>query len=331
MRRLFLLIFCSILVLQVANAQEDANVVLALRDISTNDVITNVVAEVRIDERSMAVTQYVDEENPLGLVLADGDYSVTILADRPFTDGKDYFKMESVTVSNTLAKSIYLYPVGSLRGIVKDAFDNVVGEADLRFECANDIGAEFPSSTSNFGSFMVDSMPVGSCKIFANLGEAVGFTEVDVEQGNIAEVEIMLDKTIIFEGSGIRASEVLAFLLIVAIVAYVGYKLLKQKPAKAKKIVHRQARKTEKKEAKEKGSRARDLLKTLNSREKKIVEHLMQQKGEVLQSNVRHNTGVPRTSLSRILKSLEAKNILQVKSVGKVVKIGLSDWFLEKE
>jgi uncharacterized membrane protein len=328
LKKLFFALFLLILIVQTVYAQESS---VILRDINTNKEITNAVAEV--DIASMSLTQYVDEENLLSIDVEDGKYSIVVKVDRPFTGGKDYFRKQSITIGEASTSSIYLYPVGSLRGIVKDAFDNVVGEAELRFECMNDIGSEYPAETSMFGSFEVNYMPVGSCKIFANFGEAVGFIEVEVGQGQIVTADIMLDKTIIFAaGSARRAVEIIALLFVIAVIVYAAVKYGK-KPKKEKMVKEHTGKKvrSEKSEKKEHGTRAEDVLKTLHGREKAVVEYLMQQSEAVLQSNVRHNTGVPRTSLSRILKSLEAKNILKVKSVGKVVKLKLTDWFLERE
>jgi uncharacterized membrane protein len=70
---------------------------------------------------------------------------------------------------------------------------------------------------------------------------------------------------------------------------------------------------------------------TLNAKEKEIVSFLELNKGKALQSQIRHHTGIPRTSLARIIKGLEDKNILQVRKEGKAVKIKLTDWFLGKE
>ena len=61
------------------------------------------------------------------------------------------------------------------------------------------------------------------------------------------------------------------------------------------------------------------------------MNYLQLNKGEVNQAIIRHNTGIPRTSLSRIMSSLENKNIIKVRKEGKAVKVSLTDWFLEKD
>jgi uncharacterized membrane protein len=69
----------------------------------------------------------------------------------------------------------------------------------------------------------------------------------------------------------------------------------------------------------------------LNEKEKKIVNYLLENDNKGVQSCIRHETGIPRTSLSRCLKSLEIKKIIEVEKIGKAVKIKLTDWFLGKD
>ena len=77
--------------------------------------------------------------------------------------------------------------------------------------------------------------------------------------------------------------------------------------------------------------RAKDVIETLNEKEKKIVNYLLEHEHKGVQSSIRHETGIPRTSLARCLKSLEIKKIIEVEKHGKAVKIKLTDWFLGKD
>ena len=77
--------------------------------------------------------------------------------------------------------------------------------------------------------------------------------------------------------------------------------------------------------------RAKDVIETLNEKEKKIVNYLLEHENKGVQSSIRHETGIPRTSLARCLKSLQIKKIIEVEKFGKAIKIKLTDWFLEKE
>ncbi|MBN2111618.1 hypothetical protein JW707_00815 [Candidatus Woesearchaeota archaeon] len=301
---------------------EEGNVALFLKNINTNEVIDNVV--VYVESGKETLSQHVGLNESLNLEMDEGIHTITLKIDTPSTSGKDFFKKQSIDVEGALKDEVFLFPVGSLRGMVKDVFDNVVGSADLRFECTNEIGADMPEKTNKYGSFSVDYMPSGSCKIFANYGDAVGFTEVNVVQGNITDIEILLDRTILKISKsdyGIQGAVVLLFLIVVILLAVRYRKKKKPKKEIHKIIVHKHETKHD---------RAKDILSTLNRKEKGIVEYLMG-KGEVNQSKIRHNTGIPRTSLSRILVSLEHKKVIHIKKVGKLVKVKLTDWFLGKD
>ena len=331
---ILLFVFCLFVLVLAANAA-DKNAVLSLKNINTDEAIDNVV--VYVDIGRISLTEHVGSGEPLGLSLRDGDYLITLSIDEPSTEAKDYFKKQEIIVDGILEEDVYLFPVGSLRGIVKDTFDNVVGDAELRFECTNEIGAELPEKANKFGSFTVDYMPTGSCKIFASIGGAVGFKDVNIEHGNMTDVEISLDQTILLIEEGDYGIEGLVLLLFIVIIALVAYKykdkLFKKHKKEAHKEVHHAVHPAAEhpKEEKPKPSRAEDILSTLNKKEKDVVEFLLSKKEETTQAAVRHNTGIPRTSLSRILASLEQKKIIHVKKVGKAVKINLTGWFLEEE
>ena len=329
MKRILFFAFFFLALASIAIAQ-DGNVALTLRNVNTNEIIDGVVVYLDLEEDRLI--KYVETGHALEMALDDGTYNLVLKIDDPSTLGKDYFKKQAIAVSNGLVDDIYLFPVSSIRGVVKDVFDNVVGNADLKFECTDDIETEFPYRTNEFGSFTVDYMPSCSCKVSANFGEAVGFIEVNVPQGNITDVEVLLDKTIL-SMPDYRVQGAVVLLVIIVIVLLI-FKYRRRIIKEIKPAAHKEAKHVERKEHPihhaPRHSRAEDIKSTLNKKEKDVVDFLSG-KGEVSQASIRHNLGVPRTSLSRILSSLEQKKIIHIKKVGKAVKIKLTDWFLGKE
>jgi len=329
MKRILFFAFFFLALASIAIAQ-DGNVALTLRNVNTNEIIDGVVVYLDLEEDRLI--KYVETGHALEMALDDGTYNLVLKIDDPSTLGKDYFKKQAIAVSNGLVDDIYLFPVSSIRGVVKDVFDNVVGNADLKFECTDDIETEFPYRTNEFGSFTVDYMPSCSCKVSANFGEAVGFIEVNVPQGNITDVEVLLDKTIL-SMPDYRVQGAVVLLVIIVIVLLI-FKYRRRIIKEIKPAAHKEAKHVERKEHlihhAPRHSRAEDIKSTLNKKEKDVVDFLSG-KGEVSQASIRHNLGVPRTSLSRILSSLEQKKIIHIKKVGKAVKIKLTDWFLGKE
>ena len=82
--------------------------------------------------------------------------------------------------------------------------------------------------------------------------------------------------------------------------------------------------------------RAKDIIQTLNEKEKKVVKYLLEheykgKKHQGIQSNIRRETGSPRTSLARAIESLKIKKIIEVEKIGKAIKLKLTDWFLGKD
>jgi len=323
-KTLFCLIFSFIILSTIVFAQ--GNVILTLKNINTNEIIDETVIYLDIDEEELI--KYVESGESLEMSLDDGVYNLVLQVDDPSTPGKDFFKKQSITVVNGgLVEDVYLFPVCSVRGIVKDVFDNVVSNAELSFECTDDSGVDFPLRANKYGSFTVDYMPSCSCKISANLGDAVGFREITFSHGNITDVEILLDKTILTIPNYTREGFIV--LLVIIVLVLIGFRYRK-KIFGIKQTQHHVKHEENKEQTTKDNSRADDIKATLNKKEKDIVEFLSG-KGEVGQASIRHNLGIPRTSLSRVLASLEHKKIIHVKKVGKVVKIKLTDWFLGKE
>jgi uncharacterized membrane protein len=49
------------------------------------------------------------------------------------------------------------------------------------------------------------------------------------------------------------------------------------------------------------------------------------------QADIRYETGIPKSSLTGILLSLERRKLITKKEKGRTNAIGLSDWFLSKK
>jgi regulatory protein YycI of two-component signal transduction system YycFG len=320
---LILLILQIVLLSSSVSAQNNrTNVLLTLKDFNTNEDINNVAVYINLDEED--VDQYVSDI--LKLKLDDGRYKAVIRVDDLSTPGNDYFKKTELAVENNLIQAVFLYPVGTVKGIVKDKLDNIVGNAELKFECSPNPEIDFPSKTDKFGGFYANFVPVGRCRIFAGYKDAIGFEEINVSRGSLEDIEINLDKSILVAKRNIFIDIFAVLAIVLAIIFLAVY--LKKKPARI----------SEKKEVKKEGisKRSRDIMQTLNEKEKKIINYLIEHeyKGKKhvgIQSVIRRETGIPRTSLARIIKSLQIKKIIEVEKIGKAIKIKLTDWFIGKE
>ena len=308
-KKLIVFLIGLLLAVCAVNAEDT---MLTLKDINTNQILTDSVAYIELNEN--IITEIINENGTIELGLGNKSYELIFMIDKVDTEGKDYYKKQSVKDST----EILLYPTGSIRGIVKDKLDNVVANANLKFECSS-AGFRFPERTDQFGSFYAEYAPIGECRIYANYGKGVGFEEIKVEHGKMHDIELMLDQTIM--QYDIKTSWLWPLLDVIFIALIAGYLILRKKK-KVSKVP----------EAEKKKSRAEDIKETLSKKEKDVVDYLMEQdKKSALQSNIRHSTSIARTSLARILEGLERKKIIHIKKEGKIVKISLTKWFMGKE
>ncbi len=266
--KIAILIFAFVIllstILHAQSSDKSYNILLVLKDINTNENIGGGTLYLISDQ--LKINQYIEDDEIFKYNLADGVYSSIIKFDDPSTAGNDYFSAETLTVDGTLISDTYLFPVATIRGIVKDKLDNVVGNANLNFQCSGNINLDFPKSTDKFGTFSLDHLPVGSCRILAAHAGAVGLEEVEVKQGDLIDIEIKLNKTILAPKP--RNDYLLIGILVIIIIGIVAYLVYSKKPG-AKEGV----KKVEKEEVKR--ERTKDIIQTLNNKEKEVVAFLI--------------------------------------------------------
>ncbi|MBW3011496.1 hypothetical protein KY326_04730, partial [Candidatus Woesearchaeota archaeon] len=184
-----------------------------------------------------------------------------------------------------------------------------------------------PVKTDHFGSFNRNVIGTGHCKIYANYKDAVGFVSLNLDKGELKDVEIKLDKTILHDIPERSSFIFYAVLIIVAfglVFFFMNFRMRKPK----KKEVKPEAK--EVKEEKRTNKRSDDIMQTLNKSEKEVVEFLMSNQDKSYQAKIRHSLSIPRTTLARLLDSLQRKKIISIQKEGKAVRIKLTDWFLGK-
>ncbi|MBI4020037.1 MAG: hypothetical protein HY367_01785 [Candidatus Aenigmarchaeota archaeon] len=74
-----------------------------------------------------------------------------------------------------------------------------------------------------------------------------------------------------------------------------------------------------------------DILKTLSENERKVVETLLGDGGQLTQKKVFMKTGIPKSTLSRTIKSLQMKDLIEIYDVGLTNSLKLKKWFMEKQ
>ncbi|MBS3136648.1 hypothetical protein J4401_06880 [Candidatus Woesearchaeota archaeon] len=284
-----------------------------LRDISTNEPIDNVA--VYLTEGNIAHHYYVTTGGQLdtGEMVLPAKFEIR--ADKYGTKGNDYYIKDSLPSYGL----IYLTPVGSVKGVVKDSLENVVPYAKLKFNCGN---FDFPPTTDEFGSFFIDYAPAGYCNVDAQYLDSTGSSQIVIEKGMLVDAEIILDKSIVKKKNSFDLFPVAAFSLIVVflILAILIARKMKKKPAEKEAFKEKQVVDMPKK-----------IMETLDKKEREVVQLIIDNNNCMMQASIRHTLSIPRTTLSRIIESLQRKKIVNVEKVGKSVKIRLTDFFLGKE
>tara|TARA_Y100000310_G_C20679123_1_gene814846 strand:+ start:130 stop:1119 length:990 start_codon:yes stop_codon:yes gene_type:complete len=323
---LFLLVF--IISANFVLAEDTPTVFLTLVDAVSKEIIGNVYVQLKVDNK--ITNYYLQKDENLKLNLKKGEYDITFLINDPKTSGNDYYGRTIISVEEKVIKTIFLYPVGSLGGFVKDKLDNVISYADLKFECNNVFKVDYPKQTDNFGSFSLEYIPIGKCKILGNFNQALGSKELEIKKGSKNNVDINLNQIII---SG-KNQLIYIYYLIFSVLFLIFFLVLFKSRKKIKYLLKKE--KKEEKEIKELkkelelGQRGKDIYQTLRGNEKKIVEFLLNQKEPIYLSKIHYKTGISKGSLFRNLESLEKKNIVETIREGKVRKTKLSAWFLGK-
>ncbi|MCX8206540.1 MAG: helix-turn-helix domain-containing protein [Methanothrix sp.] len=73
------------------------------------------------------------------------------------------------------------------------------------------------------------------------------------------------------------------------------------------------------------------VIETLTAREKAVMEALLKRSGRMTQADLRYETGIPKSSLSGILNSLERRKLIKKREWGRTNVIEITDWFVSRK
>lgn len=298
---------------------------LGIVDLSTGEKLTNAHIRLTLDNGADTIDtlRFVGTDGLLKLQLQPGVWSIILRLDLTLTEGQDYYSRFDADLRADRNATAFMQPVGSLRGEVYDSGDNLLPGATVKFDCSNDYGETSPLTTDEFGSFKADSLPAGSCKVSALLAGKAGSQTVQITQGGIANVKIVLGQSVASEGLDYIWFLLLAVVAIAAVVHFIlmprrhSIQLLPKLPEGASPI--------------KPDSHMIDILSALDATERKIVESVMASGGKSEQNKMGRELGLPKSSLSRAVSGLEARDILKTEKLGRTRRLQLSDWFLNRK
>ena len=249
-----------------------------------------------------------------------------------FTATLDSLETVAIDYSGTMIidkeKTEFLvYPTGYLKGKVMDLAGNLIPNAELNFNCYSEFSSNYPPKADYVGFFTIKNMPIGSCSIIASKNDIVGNAEFEVKKGEVVSVEVILGESVAKKSNFVLW--VVVILILITFILLIILFILKKRSKKPQKEEKKEPKTEEVKEKHSKQTLA--LMKTLSEKEKKVVNFLIEHKNMASQAKIRHNTKIPRTSLTRVLQSLEKKKIAEIEKEGKMVSVKLTRFFLGKE
>ncbi len=291
---------------------------LNIKDISTYEPITNAHIRLYLDDGSQQVgtLRFVGEDGRMVLQLPPATWDITLKLDLTDTPGKDFYSQFEVMLNSDENLTAFMQPVGSLTGDVVDQDNNLIPSAQIKLECSGDYGETGPLSSDEFGSFSADWLPVGSCKVSALSGRA-GSSTVEITRGGVASVRITLQQGVANAAQDYAWMIALAVAVLVPLAAFAMMKKGSGQP-----------REDEGPEEIEPDSRMGDILHALDENERRILELLMTKGGESQQNIIGRELDFPKSSLSRAVRGLKARNLVETERLGRVKRVELSDWFL---
>lgn len=246
----------------------------------------------------------------------EGINELYITVDDSKTPGPDFYGKASFITNDLTSVMTPLFSIASTTIKVTDKKNIPLPNIPVRVDCSKDYATQGYFVTDEFGIVKIEQLPADNCTFRAAHEEHITSLELVVERGSNDEIILKLDFKSQKNYFGTTA--------IIIIIILLALLLWKQKP---KYVDEDEAEEQED----EPSSRKEDIISALNQREQEVVRFILKQnKDYVSQANVVHGTGIAKTSLVRILSSLEQKKIIQIESVGKLKKISLTEEFGSK-
>jgi len=324
--------------------QGDYIIRIYAQDLTTSEYLPN--ASVQVYTRATnsqdytlvsARTRY---DGMLITYLDKGSWRILADMDDPSTPGKDLVALNEINVTGDSNLTMAFQEAGSLSGDVRDEQNTTIDSADIHIDCVN--SAYSPDELNDNpkvsnGAFFVKYVPTGACRVTFT-AEGVSKTyDINLKKGEDGHLSVVLARGAFFQDPLIIGIAIVVLLLLASAVYYItrrpNEKPSPEPPAQtAQPLVEERFKPAETPAAPPtqplaKTKKVLDVMKTLNPREREIVELLLENEGRMKQSKICARLLIPKTTLSRTVRSLEARNIVVLKATGKTNMVELTDWF----
>jgi len=328
--------------------QGDYIVRIYAQDLSTSEYLADAPVQVYSRQaNSQPYTVVSAKTRPDGqftIYLDKGGWRIVADMDDPATPGKDLVAANDMNVTGDSNLTMVFQEVGSISGDVRDEENRTIDSADIHLDCVN--SAYSPDELNDNpkvskGAFFIKYVPSGACRVTFSAGDVSKTFDINLRKGEHGQLNVVLKREPFLPEPYLFALAAIALLLFASAIYYVA----RRPEAKAPPEQPAQPwppPAEEKPEGLEphaapapppsvqplsKTKKVLDVMKTLSPREREIVELLLENEGRMKQSRICARLLVPKTTLSRTVRSLEARNIVALKPTGKTNMIELTDWF----
>ena len=237
---------------------------------------------------------------------------------------------------------LYIFSAGTVRGQITGVSSS--SNISLVADCSSPLRS---SSFSSSGTSFTEFLPSGKCRISARSDNKAGSVDVEIAEGKMSDTSLVLSEENALSQYLLPLAAVLALLL--AVLYFFTRKkdatiqiaqnetgaISLQKEAAAEEAVGEEspeeAESTEEKPKKLiQTKKMKDIVATLDERQKSVVEFLLSYGGKARQSKIRYACKIPKTSFFRVVRSLEKKNIINSEKYLNTKEIVITDWFLSE-
>ena len=294
--------------------------VLEIRDVTNALPMANSTVRFTLTKgnESEVLTERTGENGVVVIFVDEGNWDVQAEIDYPETAGSDFLGRMTMGFFNDTNKTFPLQPVGTVYGEVMYKDSPIA--ANLTLSCIssaydpNELNRNLLHTPTGFFSLRV---PAGGCTISAETAAGTGFASASVGKGGAEEAKIPVgEMQAPLPGFNLAvAAGLSAFLLLIWLLR------MNRSKAEAEKKKQRPEAAGKKKAVKEIRMPA-----GLNAREKKVVRVIIEKDGKAKQSLIYRETLIPKTSLARVIQSLEERGIVNVHPFGKTRIIELREW-----
>ena len=300
--------FLSLLVISVEGKQQ-----VELINADTGETLKEVIVHLDlVDDQHYSIRQVIYVKDMLIMPISAPHYTGSILIDDPETPAPDYY-FSGALMFDTNQISITFIPIALVHGEVYDPSETLVSAADLSFRCDRMSTLPFPTQTDKYGSF-VAYVPTGVCAMVSTKEGMTGQETLVAERGQSYDLVISLEQRL-----PQNRTWMIWLIGIVLVVAVWWITKKRQMPSKKKQ-----------KKSHEVSHEIRNILKTLDESEKKVMMLLLESKKTLSASHLRHQVKIPKTSFSRILERLERKQLIVIETEGAFKKVHIADWLKKR-